>query len=882
MSEQRLIGRQAEIARLRALTDWPDGHADRALVLLGDPGTGKSTLLADLTAHADDRGLVILSAAGREQEAELAFAGLRQLLGPQLSERLALPGELRAAHALGSPLARRDSFGIGTALLDLLAGRACQRTGLLMLVDDAHWLDAASLDVLAFAARRLDRCRAAIVIATRGTVPPSGLGSGIPQLRLDSLSAQDAAGILDAQPTPARGVIRTEILAQAAGNPLALTELTKAITGNPASARHYGALPLPPTDRLTAAFAAGLGALPRATRHALLLVAAAGDCDRTAIVRALPGLDPAVLSPAEEQGLLAVTAQALTFRHPVIRSAVYHSVPFVTRAAAHRALADALRDQPDRRAWHLGAAALRPDEGVASLLSTTAPQARRRAGAAAMVLALQRAAELSPEPAGQAMRLVLAAETAVSAGHLDWAENLAAHVIDLPAAGSLRDRARHVLGQALTSSGRYASAIEMLLPLARKAEPGRAWPSLALAATAAYQAGDSASAKAIADALAARLPDSGEEAPGPRMWALAVTGQVRAAAHGLRRYRGGAASEYAGAAAWLLDQTGRATELLPAASGPPQALAWAYVDAGRWDEALTESAGSGLVAAVIEAARGNCGRARALTAAALATVAELDRVSTARAQQASGLCALADGDYSAALDHLRQLFDDDGAPYHHHVSYLTVGDLALAAARADQRMEGRELLKRVAAALAAAGHPPSPRLRQQFARAHGILADPSTPAAYPGGILDDPAGEQWPFERAQLRLELGQWLRRRRRINQAKPVLSAALASFRALQAAPWAHRAETELRACGIAEPDTTAVMTMMKELTPQQQQIISLAAQGLTNREIAQRLFLSPRTVSSHLYRSFPKLGVAGRHQLHARLPRGVDIECPAGWDV
>jgi DNA-binding CsgD family transcriptional regulator len=158
--------------------------------------------------------------------------------------------------------------------------------------------------------------------------------------------------------------------------------------------------------------------------------------------------------------------------------------------------------------------------------------------------------------------------------------------------------------------------------------------------------------------------------------------------------------------------------------------------------------------------------------------------------------------------------------------------------------------------------PPSPRLRQLLARARGILADPADPDAYPDDVLADPAGEKWPFERAQLRLEYSEWLRRRRGINDAKPHLAEALTVFRTLGAGPWTRRAETELRACGIAQGGAPEAL---QDLTPQQQQIIHLAAQGMSNREIGQRLFLSPRTVGSYRYHAFPKLGVAGRNQLH-----------------
>jgi hypothetical protein len=200
------------------------------------------------------------------------------------------------------------------------------------------------------------------------------------------------------------------------------------------------------------------------------------------------------------------------------------------------------------------------------------------------------------------------------------------------------------------------------------------------------------------------------------------------------------------------------------------------------------------------------------------------------------------GRYASAFGQLRQLFESDGTPYHPHVSYLAAGDLALAASRAGRRLDGRAIIKQIATALPR----PSPRLRQLFARADGILADPSASSAYPEDVLSDPRGERWPFERAQLRLEYGEWLRRRRQINQAKPVLGAALDAFRALKSLPWAHRAETELRACGIAVAGYAADAAGLCALTPQQRQIVALAAEGLSNQQIAERL--SSRTALSN----------------------------------
>jgi DNA-binding CsgD family transcriptional regulator len=182
-------------------------------------------------------------------------------------------------------------------------------------------------------------------------------------------------------------------------------------------------------------------------------------------------------------------------------------------------------------------------------------------------------------------------------------------------------------------------------------------------------------------------------------------------------------------------------------------------------------------------------------------------------------------------------------------------------------MEGRTVIEH---ALSHLNGIASPRLGQLIARARGILADPEGTESWSNKELSDPAGDQWPFERAQLRLDYAEWLRRRRRINDAKPVLTQALGTFRRLRARSWAQRAEAELRACGVAVADAPAERDALGELTPQQRQIVRLASDGLTNREIGDRLFLSPRTVSSHLYRSYPKLGVAGRNQLRDVIAR------------
>src|SRR5580698_3641256 len=243
-----------------------------------------------------------------------------------------------------------------------------------------------------------------------------------------------------------------------------------------------------------------------------------------------------------------------------------------------------------------------------------------------------------------------------------------------------------------------------------------------------------------------------------------------------------------------------------------------------------------------------------------------------------GIAALADGSYLLAFTQLRQLFSEEGAPVHNIFSYLGVADIAAAAVRADRRQEGQRVLERALSHLDGAA---SPRLEQLIARARGILAGPDGAEAHFDKALSDPAGDQWPFERAQLRIDYAEWLRRQRRINDAKTVLTQALATFRWLKARSWAQRAQAELRACGVAVADAPAEPDALWELTPQQRQIVRLASDGLTNRQIGDRLFLSPRTVSTHLYRSYPKLGVADRHQLRDVIARAT-TPAPAHEDA
>ena len=905
-----IIGREAGLTRLRALVD-PAPLSSQVLLVTGEAGMGKTVLLADAAARARRAGIRVLLVTGRESESKLAFAGLHQLLRPVLPSAAAgLPGRqaqaLSGALGLSADPVAPDPLLTGAAVLTLLSDLS-ERSPVLVVVDDAHWLDRSSLDALAFAGSRLDAERVVLLVGARGQVPPRGFDRGFPELHLEPLSAEDAGLLLDGQPRPPRGQARLQVLAQAAGNPMALIELATVIADDPAASRRWAAEPLPLTDRLTAVLTSRFTALPEQARAALLLAAVADGPDLRVAASHGAGPDARALAPAEQLGLVKVDRTGLQFSHPLVRSAIYHSAPFAQRAAAHRQLAEALHDQPDRRAWHLAAAALQPDEHVASLLEATAAQAQRRGGAAAAALAMERAAELSPDPEDQARRLVAAASAAVPTGQGDWVQELAGRALAVTADPELRLTARHDAAWALAWSGRRTAALSALISVAEEASrdlPALAWDALGSAATVAYQSGMPASRQAVSRALGLlerQGPPPPGRAPGTdadvlRLWIRASADPIGSRDQllpYLRKIVGSPIEEPSlwrvGSAAWLLDESDLAVRLLQDAmqrlrapgvrgtsGGSLTVLGWAYIDTGRWDEALdvaAEAAGlaeanqmdivaasADVITATVLALRADSGAARRHADRALATVdpAECGLVA-ARARRALGVAALADGSYLQAFTQLRGLFSEDGTPLHNYASYLGVADLAAAAVRADRRMEGRDVIEH---ALSRLDGRASARLEQLIARARGILADPDGAEAHFGKALADPAGDQWPFERAQLRLDYGEWLRRRRRINDAKPVLTQALETFRRLGARSWAQRAQAELRACGVAgapaEPDA------LWELTPQQRQIVRLASDGLTDREIGDRLFLSPRTVSSHLYRSYPKLGVASRHQL------------------
>jgi len=875
-----LHGRVREQAAVDEVLTRARAGAGGALVLRGEPGIGKSALLDDAAARA--AGMRVLRTAGVEPELELSNATTHRLLLPLLDGVARLPAA--QAQALDVVFGRAtgpapDRFLVALATLTLLSD-AAQTQPLLCLVDDAQWADRSSLDALAFAARRLAAEPIALVVAARSDVPAAL--AGLPELPLTGLDHASARLLLAERGTaPADEEL---LLRTAAGNPLAIRELpADGPTGEP----------LPLVERLQDAF------LDRVRHHGpalrrLLLLAAADGTGRVAVLRAA-----APDTAADDLGDLLVTdGPAVAFRHPLVRSAVYHAATPAERRSAHLALAAALEPDPaeqDRRAWHLGQAAAGPDETVAAELERVSG----RAGPAAAAAALARAAELTPAGPDRARRLTASAAASWHGGdatraleQLDLAERAGGPT---PPTAMLRALIE-------LRAGDPADALRLLRPVAAealRAGPPHAIELLMLFGEAGYHADDAAAWRAVTAAVEELPLDTGDSGDTDHVLlrlARAV-GRVRAGAppglaegdlDALDRLTDPGRLCWAGGMVWGIGDRARGRWLRrramerAAALGAVGTLAWvlefvvvdelaagrlgaaaAYADEGRRHAAETGQPNLdcwfGGVLATVAALRGDDVRARELAGEVLAEAVGRNLVAaTAQANRALGLLDLAAGRADQAVVHLRPLGLDEGSGHTAHPGLVlqNVPDFVEAACRLDRPDLAAAPLARFTRWAEATG---SPDLLALAARCEALsgVGEP----AFRRALALHPATDR-PLELARTQLLFGEHLRRARRRADARELLRDALTTFKHLGATAWADRAGDELRATGETTGDPA--QDLLAGLTPQELRIATAVAEGATNREVAARLFLSTRTVDYHLRKVFQKTGLTSRGEL------------------
>lgn len=909
-TSQGLVGRSCDVNRIEDLLGSVDSGG--AVLLSGDPGVGRTALLGHLAHRALAAGARVLRAAGTESERDVEYAALNQLLFPLWEQADAQ--DLDRAHHEALRVAL--GFGEGTpperylvsnAALVLLR-RAAATTPVLLVVDDIQAVDRASAAVLGFVARRLAGSRVRLLAAARrghrGCVR-AGVRAEHEVAPLDDEASRLLVGAV--HPDLA-GPVAECVVAAAQGNPLALIELPAALTGPQRAGLERRPPVLQLTRRLREVFGSGVADLPAATRRLLLVTALEGTGDLAVVECAArrlgAGADLADLEYAERDGLVRIeeSDHRLSFRHPLFRAAVIDASTSAERRRVHRELAEILHDRPDQRAWHLGEACVEQDEDVASLLEGTAHRALRRGDAMAAIRVLTKAAHLSPGAADRGRRLAAAAyiradssgELAVASRLLDDARRIgsddraslyaaAVAVHRLLDGEADIDTAHRMLLGAIENTGRHGAcdpaleeALHLLLMLCCLGGREELWAPLH---KIMERLGPD-----VPPLLAVNVATHGD----PARTALPALGDLEDLVAALPEETAPARITRIGTASIAAD---RFSGVRDAVSRVPAqgrrrivTLPLLCTDAfltGRWDD-TTAMADEGLrlckehafeavswyfryYKALVAAARGEADVAEE-TADAMATwgASRGARHLVTLAEHIRVVVAQGEGDFERAYRHAGEISPaGELAPYT-PVALLVVGDMVEAAVRTQRPAQA-------AAHVAAARHAGIARLSPRRA----MLVDASAATAAEADeeaielferALSHAGVQQWPFDLARVTLAYGERLRKARSTTDARAPLSAALAAFEQLGARPWAERAKRSLQATGwmvrrAEGPESVG-------LTPQELEIAHLAASGLTNKQIAERLYLSPRTVGGHLGRVFPKLGITSRAALRDAL--------------
>src|ERR671911_2135486 len=905
----RLIGRDRELATLGSFLD--DVVTDGATLLLtGEPGVGKTALLTAAAQMATTAGVRVVRGGGVEYETDVSFAGLHQLVDPLSDDLRRLPRSTRmaleVALGIGSGPAP-DRLMVLTSSLALFR-LASSSTPVLLVIDDLHWLDRASGAVIGFVGRRLQGSRIGLLGALRPGVGGFFERAGLPDFAITPLVEAEARDLLaDRFPhlsTRALG----RVVDEAQGNPLALLEFAVAGSGPPDS-RFGRAATSGSSSEVRALYEARVSQLPDATRRLLLLAALDGSGSLAVLAAASgpAGLDD--LGSAERDLLVVVDDRVgeVKFRHPMIKSALVERSTHDERCTAHQRLAELFDDQPERRAHHLAAAASHPDEGVASVIEEGAHHTLRRGDVVGAISRLLRAAELSPNRRERSRRLADAAYIgARQAGELDTSSELLrdARRRD-PTLGETLHAAVATAYLLLNSDGNAETAAHLLLVAIDSAlnEPDQDCDGLSEAlftlVLICHYAAREEYWDAFHDAMGRLVAGA---APEVQLLAdvfadpIAVPAQalrdldrdieqlqdtedpdliVRTSIAGFYTDRLGACRE----PLWRVVRDGREGGAVGAAMMALSMLGHCELAAGRWDEAqqlaaessaLCDERGYQLYAwggryatALIAANRGDLDACHEICQAMFewGTPRQLGRLPDF-ANHTLAQAALGSGDFEDCYTHATAIAPPGSFPSHTTQVLWVAVDLVEAAVRTGRHAEARAHVDAMQRADLARL---SPRLALIAAAAQAMVA----PDADAPDLFDEalalPRIEDFPFELARAHLAYGERLRRLRRTRDARVQLAAACDAFGRLGADPWAKRAAVELAATGMTRH---VVGGTAAALTSQELEVAQLAAAGMTNREIAERLFVSPRTVSAHLYRIFPKLGITTRAALRDAL--------------
>ncbi|MET0496276.1 MAG: AAA family ATPase [Actinoplanes sp.] len=905
----RLLGRRRECAVLDQMVAAVRSGESRVLVVHGAPGVGKTALLDHARRAAT--GTHVLRVSGVESEMELAFAALHQVCVPllELLPRLRAPQraalEIVLGMSAGSP---PDRFLVGLAVLSLLS-EASERGPLLCVVDDAQWLDRASAQTLSFVARRLLAESVALLFATRDREPAL---LGLPELEVAGLRDADAHALLD---SVTRGGlerhIRDRIVAETRGNPLALVELPHGLSATELAGGlgllRAGALP----GRIEQSFLGRIEELPDETRLLLLVAAAEPVGDPALVWRAADrlGVKPATALAEGTHGLLAIH-ERVTFRHPLVRSAVYQSAEPRRRQAVHLALAEVTDEtaDPDRRAWHLASAAATPDEAVAAELDRSAGRAQARGGLPAAAAFLQRSVQLTIDAGRRAERALAAADATLQAGDIEAAGRFA-DIADRDAGDEFtRARAELIRGHIAFSTGRHDEAPRGLLAAAQRLEPfdaELARKTYMLAWGAAFMAGGHDDLVAISRAVAALPPRGGPRLPIDLVldgFSSLVLGDRAHAVRVLRR-----------ATAALADLPvddvmlwGWVANSVPVSVWDDAAM---RATSDRWVEVIRAAGALGHLPLYLTAA----GMAQSFTgdlAVAGDLAAEADTVATAlelpispylrlrltalrgREPEASALIAATIAQANAAgevlgvtiaqwsaavLDNGLSRFDQAMAAAQVctriaelWISVWALPELVESAVRLGEVEIAQAALDRLAEST---GPCDTDWAQGTLARCRALLSDAPAAEGFFRTAIEHLGRTRLRPELARAHLLYGEWLRRDRQRMAAREHLRTAYEIFVLTGMEAFAERARRELLATGETVRKRSVKASTREELTPQERQIAVLVRDGFSNPEVGARLFLSPRTVEWHLRKIFTKLGVTSRRQLREALPAAPD---------